>query len=160
LHALVKYEMITEASASFSKTIGLTSKLLGIYFNEALHQSGLQITLSQFVILKILSSQDGICQNNLAFITERDKTSLARLINTLEAKKLVKRKKTIEDKRMKKVFISSSGLALLNKASPIISKHQEEAKNNISAEEINNLINVLNKIQANILPKTEHIKNN
>ena len=142
--------MISEESASLCKSIGLTSKLLGIYINDKLQLSGLKLTRNQFIVLKILSLRDGICQNELAFITERDKTSLTRLISSLEAKDMVKRSTATDDKRKKRIYITDSGTNVLNEARPLMQRLENEVTKDITPSEFNNLLKVLNKVQANV----------
>jgi len=151
LQAKIDGEIMAPESKSLCKAIGLTSKLLGIYINDSLQLNDLNLTLSQFVVLKILRKQNGICQNELAFITERDKTSLTRLINTLETKGLVSRQVSNLDKRKRTIFITSLGIEVLDSALPLIDKLEEEIASNITPGEFDNLLCALNKIQANVL---------
>lgn len=143
--------MATEVNTSLFKAIGLTSKLLGICINENLQLSGFKLTRNQFIVLKILSEREGICQNDLAFITERDKTSLTRLIIALELKGMVFRKTANDDKRKKMLYITETGLIRLNEAWPIMRKLEDEVAKDISAKELESLLNVLAKVQANVL---------
>ena len=143
--------MIEKANASLCKAIGLTSKLLGIYINENLQLGGFNLTRNQFIVLKILSDRQGICQNELAFITERDKTSLTRLISALELKGMVTRKIASNDRRKKIIYITEVGLDMLNEAWPIMRKLEDEVAKDITAEELESLLNVLDKVQANVL---------
>ena len=143
--------MIAEENASLCKAIGLTSKLLGIYINDNLQLGGLKLTRNQFVVLKILSLRQGICQGELAFITERDKTSLTRLISTLESKGMVKRNAARDDRRKKKIYVTDLGLVSLNDARPLMKKLEDEVAKGLTSEELNSLQHILNKVQANVL---------
>ena len=150
--------MIEAENARLCRAIGLTSKLLGIYINENLQVRGLNLTRNQFIVLKIVNGQDGICQNELAFITERDKTSLARLISTLESKGMVERRVANDDRRKKTLSITSIGVRALDEAWPHIKILEDEISNNITVNEFENLINVLDKVQDNILRLEKVIK--
>lgn len=143
--------MQQEENASLCKAIGLTSKLLGIYINDNLQMEGIKLTRNQFLVLKILSSRDGICQNELAFITERDKTSLTRLISTLESKGMVTRETAIDDKRKKIILITELGTKTVTNAWPLMKKLEEEVSRDVSYDDLQKLLSVLNKIQANVL---------
>ena len=143
--------MVAEANASLCKASGLTSKLLGIYINDNLHLNGLKLTRNQFIVLKILSMRQGICQSELAFITERDKTSLTRLIDSLEIKGMVNRQQASDDMRKKIIDITELGIDTLNKAWPLMKKLEEDVSKDITSEELENLLRVLNKVQGNVL---------
>ncbi len=71
--------------------MGKTSKMMGIYFKEKLKQHHIDLTREQWILLKKLNDGDGQAQNDLAIITERNKASLTRLINTMERKNYVAR---------------------------------------------------------------------
>ena len=144
-------KMIHANSASLCKAIGLTSKLLGIYINDNLQLQGQKLTRNQFIVLKILSKRDGICQNDLAFITERDKTSLTRLISSLEAKGMVKRKIADDDHRKKMIFVTKKGVHNLQEAWPIMTNLEDKIAKGIDSNELANILSLLDKVQNNIL---------
>ena len=57
-------------------------KMMGQFMRDAFaKKAGIEITKEQFIVLVKLDEQDGIMQKDLAFITERNKGSLARLIS-------------------------------------------------------------------------------
>ncbi|MCK5677150.1 MAG: MarR family transcriptional regulator, partial [Flavobacteriaceae bacterium] len=67
-------------------SLGKTAKLSGFYFMDVLHENNIDLSKEQWLVLKMLHDVDGQVQNDLAFITDRSKTSLTRLINTIEKK--------------------------------------------------------------------------
>jgi DNA-binding MarR family transcriptional regulator len=113
-------------------------------------EHNLGVSRDQFIVLKTLAENDGQMQNNLAQATERDKTSLARLLNTMERKMLVKRISCPEDGRVNKVFITPKGQQIFDKAIPLIKKVAENSQRNISKEEISNAIQTLKKVHQNL----------
>lgn len=62
---------------------GKTMKMMDFYFQDIFKSLSFEITKNQWIVLKKLSANDGTIQNELAFITDRDKTSLTRLITTM-----------------------------------------------------------------------------
>ena len=88
--------------SDFNKTIapwiGKTSKMMNMYFSDVFQRNNIQITKQQWILLKILfENNEGIIQNNLAFITDRNKASLTRLINGMEKNNLVARIQSKDD---------------------------------------------------------------
>jgi len=71
--------------------LGRAMKSFDFHLADELLNAGISLSKHQIILLRILSMEDGIPQNDLAFITDRDKTSLTRLISTMERKKLLKR---------------------------------------------------------------------
>jgi len=108
------------------------------------------LTKEQFVVLKKLHDQDGLNQNELAFLTYRDKSSLARLLSKMEKKEYITRKQDLEDKRVNLVFLTKKGSAIFHKTKPVVKKIIGQMENSISKTEKNQIIAILKKVQTNI----------
>jgi len=130
--------------------LGRAMKGIDFFVLDYFHASGLELTKTQFIILRILSKNDGQPQQNLAFLANRDKTSLTRMINTMERKQLVTRVQSKNDKRINHIYITAHGMELLGAAAPIVKKAVEEIQKGISKEEIEQTIEILKKISKNI----------
>ncbi len=96
--------------------------------------SKLQLTLKQFIMLVHLRNGERP-QTDLVLITDCDKGSLTRLIQSLERKGFVQRKAAVMDKRAYIVASTEIGTKALNKAEKIVLKTIEELKKGISQEE-------------------------
>ncbi|MTI31373.1 MarR family winged helix-turn-helix transcriptional regulator [Xanthovirga aplysinae] len=130
--------------------IGKTAKMISLYFSDKLQSRGIDLTKTQCILLKILHDKDGVPQNELAFITERDKTSLTRLVNTMEKKNLLERVPSEEDKRVNLVYLTEEGRKIFERALPVIKEIVEELQKGISEEEVNYAIGIIKKVQNNI----------
>lgn len=141
-------------NVKFDKTVlpylGRTAKLAGYYFMDTFHENGIDLSKEQWIVLKKLHDQDGQTQNNLAFITNRSKTSLTRLINTMEKKGLVFRELSKEDKRINHIHLSDLGKKTFLSSLPVLKKLMDELQDNISPNDLTITIQVLNQIQNNI----------
>ena len=97
----------------FDKTlmpwIGRIAKMFGSINQDVFKHKGVGINKEQLLILKHLIHKDGLVQNDLAHITEKDKTTLTRLINKMEEKSLLKRVQSEEDNRCNRIFITDLG---------------------------------------------------
>lgn len=80
-------EIIINIEKTILPWMGKTSKAIDYFLDDKLKEGGIELTKVQLVLLKKLREMDGQPQNNLAFLTNRDKASLARLITTMEKKK-------------------------------------------------------------------------
>jgi len=142
--------------SDFDKTIapwiGKTSKMMNMYISDVFHHNNITITKQQWIILKILSENPaGIIQNKLAFITDRNKASLTRLINGMEKNKLVSRIKSKEDSRKNIVYNTQKGNELFLKIKPIMLKSISKVQEGITKDEMNHFIQIMSKIQKNLL---------
>ena len=131
--------------------LGKTSKMIGCLINEVLLENNIDLTREQWVVLIKLYKYDGLAQNQLAFFTERDKTSLTRLINTMERKNLVIRKAAEKDKRVKLVYMTEIGKATFKKAFPIMQNIIQNLQKGLKQQEIDNTIYILQKLQNNLI---------
>jgi len=158
---LKKTETDLNHNVNFEKTLlpflGRTAKFANFYFIDTFHESGIDLSKEQWLVLKKLHDKDGQIQNDLAFITNRSKTSLTRLIHTMEKKKLVYRVTSKADKRINHVHLSELGKSIFEKSLPTLSKIINELQHGISEEDIKKTIKILNHIQGNICKK---LKNN
>ena len=141
--------------SDFNKTIapwiGKTSKMMDVYISDVLSHNNITITKQQWIVLKILfENPEGIIQNKLAFITDRNKASLTRLINGMERNKLVKRISSKEDSRKNIVYNTQKGNELFLKTKPIMLKSISKIQKGITEDEMNNFIQIMSKIQENL----------
>lgn len=135
--------------------LGRTAKLAGFYFIDTFHANGIDLSKEQWLVLKKLNDNDGQSQNDLASITNRTKTSLTRLINTMEKKALVYRALAAEDKRINHIHLSEQGKQTFMSSLPVIRLIMEELQEDISNKDLSVAIQVLGQIQKNIIKKSK-----
>lgn len=148
-------------SIDFDKSIGpwlgTTIKVIDYFLLESLKSENLDLTKEQMIVLKKLHDKDGLNQNELAFLTLRNKSSLARLLSKMESKDYIFRKKSAKDKRINNVFLTHFGRATFTKTRPVIQRVIGIMENDISENEKELMINILKKIQSNFNSKIESI---
>ena len=93
---------------------------------------------------------EGISQKNISEYSGKDKTSVTKIIDTLEKKNLVVRVADQLDHRVKRVVLSNKGRELFLNVMPVMSQTRDELRNGISDKEIESLKIVLNKIYKNL----------
>jgi len=134
---------------SIAPWLGKTSKIVDYYLQELLNQFGLDLSKEQIITLKKLHDQDGLNQNELAFLTFRDKSSLARLLSKMERKNYILRKPGKNDKRMNQVFLTNTGRAIFNQSRLALKKLISTMEQDITDDEKTQMIKILKKIQFN-----------
>ncbi len=122
----------------------------GFLVQKAFSENGLDLSKEQWSVLKRLNVHDGQPQNDLAFITHRDKTSMTRLVNTMESKDLVIRKTDGNDRRVNRIFLTKYGKEVIEKVQPIMYDLIPAVQESLSEEEIETLIATLKKVKAKI----------
>lgn len=135
---------------SLAPWIGKTEKMMSLFLKDTFAAHGTEMTREQFILLKKLYDQDGLMQKDLAFITDRNKGSLARLVSTMEKKNLVARITDKEDKRVNRIFLTANGRKVFENMLPVLRRCMDQVQKDLSTEEIQNTIAVLKKIQQNL----------
>lgn len=140
---------------SIGPWLGRTVKMLDYHLQEAFDAYGVDLTKEQMIVLKKLNEQDGINQNELALLTFRDKSSLARLLSKMETKNYIKRIQSKEDKRNNEVFITPHGTRTFVATRPIIQELIDIMENGLDEESKTLMISTLKKIQDNFKTSPE-----
>ena len=135
---------------TLSPWLGKTSKMMEALMIVQFKKDKLDISVKQWLLLKFLYIKDGQSQNQLAFLTNRDKGSLARLINTVEKKNLIARIPSKDDKRVNLIYLTKKGSQVYEASKKSLEIVTKTLHNKITAEEINTTIGILKKVIDNI----------
>ena len=148
--------MSREASLKLHMNLGLLIRSAHNSMTERFVQnvfnSGLDISMDQWMILGPIWQLESPSQKELGEICFRDKPSITRIIDSLEKKSLVVRVPDQIDHRIKRVVLTKAGKQLFYDVLPIMEKTREEVRGNIPEEEIQIFKNVLSKIIKNLKP--------
>jgi len=142
-------------NSGFNKTlapwIGRTAKQINMYISDVFQHNNIQVTKEQWIVLRILfEDNESLIQNELAFITGRNKASLTRLINVMEKNNLVTRIPSKEDSRKNLIQITETGKLLFLKMKPLMLNTLEMLQKGITEDEKKVFFNVMTKIQSNL----------
>lgn len=141
---------IPEMEESVLPWIGKTAKMMAIFIGDRMKRKGMDLSLQQMIILKILNEEDGRPQQDLAIVTERHKASLTRLLSTLEKKQLVTRIPDQVDKRINRVYLTEQGKQQLQSTYPIMREVMKEMQKGLDKTALQTTIKTLQKIQSNL----------
>jgi DNA-binding MarR family transcriptional regulator len=130
--------------------IGKTMKHMDAFLSCKLTERGITVTRQQMITMKILFHDGPLPQHNLAFITDRDKTSLTRLITGMEKKNLVARIPSRDDKRINLIHLTTTGEKVLNETMPELLKLMHELQAGVSESDQEAVIRAMKQIQTNI----------
>ena len=131
--------------------IGQVHRLSTKRFVQNSYKFGLDISLDQWLVLGPIWKNEGIAQKDIAEYCGKDKTSITKIINTLEKKNLVVRVPDQLDHRVKRVVLSNKGKELFLNVLPVIEETRDELRSGISDKEIESLITVLTKVYRNLI---------
>src|SRR3989337_2418200 len=98
--------------------------------------AGLDLTVDQWLIMKVLLEKGELKQNEIAEKVFKDAASVTRIIDLLINKEYLLREVHGNDRRRSKLKLTSKGKSILSKVQVIIQKNRKLALNEISAEKI------------------------
>lgn len=137
---------------SYDQDIGMmtnnTSKKLVHYINKKLKR--FHLTTEQWVVLVNLSKKDMISQKNLAKISNKDQSTLTRILDIMERKNFIKRHTSKNDRRSFVIHITEDGLNTCKKITPFLEETFKDILKDISYEELKIYCKVLLQIDKNI----------
>ena len=146
--------MTKEASLKFHMNLGMLIRTahnsMTEKFVQNVYDSGLNISMDQWMILGPIWQLESPSQKDLGEICLRDKPTISRIIDSLENKSLVVRVPDQIDHRIKRVILTNAGKQLFYDVLPIMEKTREEVRGDIPEEEIEIFKNVLSKIIKNL----------
>jgi DNA-binding MarR family transcriptional regulator len=121
---------------SLSRFIYDANRLLTNLVQRQLKSAGHDLSTEQMRILTFLWMEDGQTQQALSDHTGKDKANITRSIHALEKRNIVVRVPNREDRRSKRIHLTSKGKELKDMLVPMIEKTLEVAAKNISDDEI------------------------
>ncbi len=128
--------------------IGSTANMMRNEVINRLSKKNIEITHAQMLIMMMLYNENGKNQNELTNIMKKEKTTIARVIDGMEKKNLIRREKGI-DKRNKICFLTDEGQKLMNEILPVVCEVNQRAIENITNEELEIFKKVIEKIKLN-----------
>ena len=112
-------------------------------------RSGFDITVDQWLIMKVVLDKEELKQNEIAEKVFKDAASVTRIIDLLINKEYLVREVHGNDRRRSQLKLTSKGKSILAKVQVIIHKNRTLALNNISESRIKEMSKTLSTIISN-----------
>ena len=109
----------------------------------------LALTRSQWRVMAYVSRTPGISQTELAASVECSRMAITSLLDRMQVKDLVERREFKGDRRVRSVYLTSKGEALVRAMNRTAGQVLKEVFANISEEEISQLQKILQTIKLN-----------
>jgi DNA-binding MarR family transcriptional regulator len=129
------------------------ARLMRVAFDRRGRELGL--TRSQWWVLTALYALDGAPQSTLADFMDVEKATLGRLIDQLEDKGWVERRPDLEDRRVKRVYLTAKVQSVMRSLRTIASELRKDALAGLSDSEHEAFLNALMKVKMNLLRMTD-----
>jgi MarR family transcriptional regulator, organic hydroperoxide resistance regulator len=135
---------------SYGYLINLAAQRLKYELHQTFQAKGIDITPEQWAVLNRLWEQDGLSQVELAERTFKDKPGTTRILNLLEKKGVVLRRRDADDGRVLHVFLTKTGKDLKEKLIPCAEEVLTKSGQNLTEEEVQQFKDILTKILNNL----------
>ena len=126
-----------------------TTRIVKLSYLKALKENGIDITPEQWVILDSLYNEDGQSQKDLANGSFKNAPTISRILDILEEKGFIQRKASSDDRRKFKIFLTVSGVEIVEKSQSIVKEMRERGWNALSEEDYDDFTRILNQIFKN-----------
>ncbi|HNW98886.1 MAG TPA: MarR family transcriptional regulator [Bacteroidales bacterium] len=117
---------------------------------QAFEQTEIKLSLEQFGLLHTINMKsEDVIQNDMAKMMGRDKSSILRLIDSLEEKELVRRVVDKNDRRKNYLMVTKKGEKIIEQYLEIEFKLVKELQDGLSKSDIETFYKVINHIKSN-----------
>lgn len=130
--------------------IELTARKIRQYGQSILKENGIDITIEQWLVLNVISENEGVNQLTIGEILVKDKPTISRMVQSLLKKGFVRKETSNEDLRQFSLSLSEEGTRLIKVIFPVIEAIRLKGLDNLSEEEKLSASKILLKIQKNI----------
>lgn len=136
-----------QPSVRAGKSLSVIYRYSQHYFNAVLKEYNLGS--GQYAFLLNLYNNDGISQGTLTEITKFDKATTARAITKLVSEGYVKREVSETDRREYKLYTTEKAKDIQENLIEIMNQWNQILMKEMTEEEIEFLIKILNKVESN-----------
>ncbi|QHW31125.1 MarR family transcriptional regulator [Paenibacillus rhizovicinus] len=97
-------------------------------------------------------------QKELGYSADKDKTTITRIIDSLEQRNAIKRHKHPSDRRSFRIYLTQEGRELIQELQPIPDKVNKSACIGLSENEVLSFKQTLQTLQNQIIDETDRFK--
>jgi MarR family transcriptional regulator, organic hydroperoxide resistance regulator len=109
--------------------------------------AGLDLTQKQTATLWLINGNPGVSQVSVAAALGMDRATMMSVVDRLEDRTLVIRKRSTTDRRRQELYLTPAGKSLLRKVKARIAEHEERFKSLFTPAELSTLLAALQKFQ-------------
>jgi DNA-binding MarR family transcriptional regulator len=114
------------------------------HFETAMER--LELTQKQTGVLWLIDANGGVSQIALANELGMDRASMMAIVDRLQERGLIVRKRSSEDGRRQELYVTAKGRKVLSQAKSAIQIHEKWITNRFSAKDLNALVGALKRL--------------
>ena len=120
-----------------------------MYAQKRIREHGFEITIDQWLVLKVLTENPGALQQKIAERVFKDNASVTRIIDLLVKADYLERKANPDDRRKSNLKVTSKGKKIISDVQKVVLENRANALSGISQAELETVQRVLLKITEN-----------
>jgi DNA-binding MarR family transcriptional regulator len=130
--------------------IGHAAARLKMGLRRTFLAAGHDVTPEQWVVLYRLFEAQGLTQCGLGERTVKDKTTITRILDRLQAKQLLVRRRDKRDRRSQRIFLTPAGEALVRSLVPLVQGYATDVFADVSPEDSERIRSILEGIETRL----------
>ena len=130
--------------------LNLAACKLKLYTSAMLKKNHLELTPEQFLLTDLLWNQGPMTQQQVADTMHKDKNSVTKLVDALEKKGMVERRKGSDDRRTNTLILTDKALSLKDGAKETGISILDDMLDGIDETELKNFLTTLDKMTSNM----------
>ena len=140
-------------TSTFFYNLEKTVKVYRQYFQAQLKQNGFDITLDQWLTLKMITEYPEASQNEIADKVFKDKASIARIIDILEQNEYLAKYPHPKHLRKSRMVLTAKGEDVLSRLNHLVPMIRHKALHGAGDADIHSTLHVLHTIMENCFNK-------
>jgi DNA-binding MarR family transcriptional regulator len=121
-------------------------------FAATFQAAGAALTPGEFGLLVLVARNAGLSQMALARALGIDRSTLVPILDRLQARGLLVRRRSPTDRRTHALVLTSSGNKALGRFTTLVRRHEKRIASGLSTAETRTLIGLLEKVRAGARP--------
>lgn len=139
----------SKSDNTFTTLLSKSARLMSNQLNKSLLEH--EVTSEQWAVLANLWKQDGLTQQELADLSNKNKASITHLIDNLERRDLVERRVDERDRRNKLVHLTKEGADLQSTLTKVVNKTMKKITAEVDKKELKQCKKALKKMVETML---------
>lgn len=123
---------------------------VAMYRDFALSMAELELTQKQAATLQLIGANPAVSQVDLASTLGTDRATMMAMIDRLEERGFVVRRRSTEDRRRQELNLTEAGEKMVARAKRTIAEHERHFTSRFTPEELKALMNALSRIHQQV----------
>lgn len=137
-------------SKQIAVELNLAACKLKQYTASMLKKSNVNLTPEQFLVMDMLWNMGPMSQQKMANTIHKDKNSVTKLVDALEKKGLITRKKDLNDRRSNTLYPTEKAMEMKAASKEAGISMLDEILEGIAEDDLNSMLETLSRLTANM----------